>query len=182
MANFNCAHFGHQVITEMANDAGVNPQQITAAPVTLDGDDIANPEHWRGLQYIYQTSQKPSTRMQIVFAHDSLRVLPIQSAMLRETEALSPGQLRMRYISEFDTHPDFRVKAQLLHLLTHLERAGFEERAMSFVYEMQELSEANAFAGLSGFFFPLLHFYHPKLECTVVVRTEPVVDLHTAAD
>ena len=56
-----------------------------------------------------------------------------------------------------------------------LEIEKFDLRIQDWVQQIIEMEDRDNFAGLPGLFFPLLHFYSPEKQYTIVLRCEPVL-------
>lgn len=163
---------------DIGEDENVFP--YTLSPIVLEGNDGADPTNWVGYQYLYETKQTPSTRLQITFGNSDLALVPVGGELRNSATLCRKGELRVNWISQFDTHPDSLVKAQILELLAEVEADNYEAYAIPWEkeFELMDKETRDSLAGTPGFFFPILFFHHPVLKYDVVVRCEPVVEVH----
>lgn len=172
-----------QVISRVIQYLDIDPQQeglgYDLSPVALEDQDATDPNNWVGVQYVYQTSQEPPTRLQVMFGNPALGLMSESGELGKSRIPCRKGELRTNWISQFDTHPDPLVKAQILELIALLENDHYVSYAIPWEKEFELLDKEtrDSLAGTPGFFFPILHFHHPILNYDVVVRCEPVVQL-----
>lgn len=177
------AYHGQQIISKVIQYLDIDPEQkgfgYGLSPIVLEGQDASDPNNWVGVQYVYETTQEPPTRLQVTFGNPALALVASGSEMHQAAIACRKGELRADWVSRFDTHPDPRVKAQILELIALLEADHYQGYAIPWEkeFEMMEKETRDGLAGLPGFFFPILHFHHSELEYDVVIRCEPVVQL-----
>ena len=167
--------YGQETISKLVSYLDIHPSRCQLSPIVEDGKADEPNAEWLGIQYLYQSAQKPSTRLQITLTDERLNFLPLNEGMMAGMGPMRKGEIRAEWISFFDTHPDIAVKGQILELLSLVEQDHFELRAIPWETQFQQFE--NEFAGLSGYFFPILHFYNPENHWTIIVRAEPVVAL-----
>lgn len=170
-------YLAHNAVSIMASNVDIKPDNVTFnAVMPEEAED--DPDNWIGAQYVYFTKQKPQTRLQIVFAEPSLRAMAPDSDHYKERFATTPVTLRTEWLSQFNDHPDPKVKAQLLELVNRLG-PDFDAYGIPWEkeFELMPKEQRDALAGLQGIFFPTLHFHNPEQEWDVVVRCEPVVTI-----
>lgn len=172
--------FTQNTIDFICSRLGFNPEDesfaFSFAPVIKKEEkDPENPDAWLGIQFLYETKQNPPTRLQLFFSKDEKFSL-LESFGIKQC---GKNEIRKDWVTEFDTHPDPMVKAIVLELLAAVEANDFDEYAIPWHHELQNLPKElrDSLAGVSGFFFPVLHFNHTFENIHLTVRCEPVVEL-----
>ncbi len=179
----NLVTHAQEVVSKVIQYLEIDPHHAglgyALSPIALEGKEPSDPDNWVGVQYVYQTAQNPPTRLQVTFGNPSLGLMSEGGELAKSRTACRKGELRANWVSQYDTHPDPLVKAQILELITLLEKVHYESYAIPWEKEFELLDKEtrDSLAGTPGFFFPILHFYHPVLKNDVVVRCEPVVEV-----
>lgn len=172
------ALYGHQVMTGLM--LLVKPSTETEqSPLTLvEGPDAKLPENWIGYQHLYTTSITPSTRLQVTFLSKDYPGLTLDNKLLADKPARSAEEVSAEILPVFETHPDPTVKRYIDTLLAfYSEEEGVEVRTVPWEEELYSLQENNEFAGVVGLFFPIVHFYLPDPDWSVIIRCEPVLEM-----
>lgn len=177
-------YFAQQCISDITQSQEIKPERISLNPLSMDEETVDSaPENWVGAQFVYTTQQKPQTRLQIVFGDSNLKLLDPDSPLGKVSQFATQPRFRTEWLTQFNEHPDPKVKAILLELTTQLESQGFVTYGITWdkEFELMEKEQRDELAGLQGIFFPILHFRHSEVSYDVVVRCEPVVALDLEA-
>lgn len=180
MTNEALVSAAYEIVNHITHRQEISPDKIDFNPL-VESEDKA--DNWVGAQLVYHTNQRPSTRLQIVFGSKDSTVLEDNPHIHDESIFATKPELRVEWLSQFDPHPDPKVKAILLELASVLEDNDFVSYGVSWVKEFEKMPKErrDELAGLQGIFFPTLHFHQEELQWDVVVRCEGVVELEMEA-
>lgn len=178
------AEFAQAVMSAIINDLDLDKDQFSLSPIALEETKADDPDYWVGVQYAYLTSQKPPTRLQIVFGDQRLGLVTPGSELANSRTSITRTEMLVNWMDQYNDHPDPITKTHLIELIHLMDSNGFDFYAIPWEkeFELMEKSKRDELAGLTGLFFPVFHFHRPDVDYDVIVRCEPVIQIDNGSD